>query len=85
MGTAGWNLFYVCFQMMHSKALGSFPQIDYGSPPPCRPRCVNKEVQVGKKRDGGAEKGHPTDHYAGWEDLPHQNIVEISQVSLNSF
>ena len=54
-------------------------------PPPCRPRCLNKEVQVGKKRDGGAEKGHATDHYAGWEDLPHQNIVEISQVSLNSF
>ena len=46
---------------------------------------MNKEVQVGKKRDGGAEKGHATDHYAGWEDLPHQNIVEISQVSLNSF
>ena len=37
--------------MLHSKALGSFPQIDLGSPP-CRPRCVNKEVQVGKKRVG---------------------------------
>ena len=42
-------------------------------------------LEAGWRVSRGAEKGHATDHYAGWEDLPHQNIVEISQVSLNSF
>ena len=34
-----WNLFYVCIQMMYSKAIGSFSQFDSCFLPPYQVQC----------------------------------------------